>query len=297
MLQRSQMMPPNAGIFDVKGEIGFADAGRICSLKAGDPHGLDYFLFCPERLKADAPIMLSIHGYTRNAAEHAFRLAPLADAYGVILVVPHLTRKRYRRFHLLQPDTEGVFPEDALEAVLGDVKRRLGVAAGELLLFGYSGGGQFAHRYMMTCAGRVAKAALFAPGWYTWPDENLPYPFGLGDSETACGRQFSLENLGKSDIHVFVGEADIQRNGSLNTNPEIDRVQGTTRLERAKRWVSAINQDRPEDNRIGLTVLKGVGHDFQKNIVSRGVGEAVFDWLSGVESTNEKFNELKEQAK
>ena len=55
-----------------------------------------------------------------------------------------------------------------------------GAAAGPFYLFGFSGGAQFAHRYVLAHPDRVAAAGIGAAGWYTFPDSATPYPYGLG---------------------------------------------------------------------------------------------------------------------
>ena len=236
-------------------------------------------MYCPPDMNPSSPIVVSIHGYTRNAAEHAFRLAPVAKEYNAVLVVPYFTRKRFPHFNYLQPDKNGVFPGDALDDLLVDVKLRLNMASNKVFLFGYSAGAQFSHRYLMLRGKRISKAALFAPGWYTWPETELAYPQGLGDSKALFGRELQVENLCKTDICVFVGNQDIRRDGSLNTKPNIDNLQGKSRLERARKWVPAINQGLPATRHIGLNILDGVGHGFKNNIFRKHIDRPIFQWL------------------
>jgi len=261
------------------GKIGGVAKNRIHSLTGGHAHGLDYFMYYPPGIKPSSPIVVSVHGYTRNAAEHAFRLAPVTKEYNAVLIVPYFTRKRFPHFNYLQPDENGVFPDDALDNVLLDVKLRLNMASNRVFLFGYSAGAQFSHRYLMLRGKRISKAALFAPGWYTWPKAELAYPQGLGESQALFGRELQVENLCKTDICVFVGDRDTRRDGSLNTKASIDNLQGKSRLERAKKWVPAINQELPAARHIRLNILDGVGHGFKSNISRKHIDRPIFQWL------------------
>lgn len=279
MLDQKNMSAPALHVPPNSGKPGFASNSRILSMTAKQAHGLDYFLYCPPNTSPVSPLLVSIHGHTRNVAEHAFRLAPIAREHNAVLVVPHFSRKRFPHFNYLQPDANGIFPGDALDTVLTDAKLRLGMASNEVFLFGYSAGAQFGHRYLMLSGKRISRAALFAPGWFTWPITELAFPQGLGPSDALHGRNIKVKNLGKTDICVFVGKNDIRRDRSLNTKPKIDRIQGKSRLERAERWVPAVNKKLPETHQIQLNVLNGVGHDFKNNIVKNHIDQSVFNWL------------------
>ena len=256
--------------------------GRTLSLTTSGPAGLDYFVYLPTKPTQPERVVVSVHGYTRNAAEHALCLAPIAEELGIALVVPHFTRRRFRRFQQLKPDANGVTPDGALDEVLADTARRFGVNVAAVSMFGFSGGGQFLHRYMLVRPGRVVSAALFAPGWFTWPDDSQPFPFGTGDSEELGARQLSLGGLFGARMRVYVGDRDIKRGGAFNKDERLDHQQGRTRLERARRWVAAMEEAAPGDTAIELTVLENVGHDFRRNVVDRGAGRRILAWLAGL---------------
>ncbi len=254
--------------------------GRILSLCDSQGCGLDYFAYLPTGASAASPVIASLHGYTRNAAEHAFHLSPQAEARGCVLVVPLFTRERFARYQQLGPDAAGVTPEAAFDGILRDASVRFGLDVARIDAFGYSGGGQFLHRYLMRRPGRVRRAALFAPGWYTWPDPALPFPYGLGNSAALNGRLLHAEGLAGSEIGLFVGGRDVQRDASLNKRARIDRLQGRNRLERARRWTAALQASPLVEASADLIVLEDAGHDFSRNILNHAIAPAVFNWLT-----------------
>lgn len=255
---------------------------QIESLTSQGPIGLDYFLFIPDRPDAPEDVMVSVHGLARNAAENMFRFARLAEEHNACLIVPHFSRDTHRRYQTLAPGKQGAPADAALNEVLKDVDERFGIDTHKFAMFGFSGGGQFAHRYMLCNPGRVERAVLMAPGWFTMPDSSAPFPYGLAESENLGEHQIDLGHLLETPILVMVGAADTRRNNSLNKDHQIDAVQGRTRLDRAKNWVramnlSALSQGLPEN--VSLHIIQGAGHNFTRNMSKHKLGELTMDFL------------------
>ena len=43
------------------------------------------------------------------------------------------------------------------------------------MLLGFSGGGQFVHRYLAFHEGMISRAVIGEPGWFMWPDLSYHY--------------------------------------------------------------------------------------------------------------------------
>jgi hypothetical protein len=83
---------------------------------------------------------------------------------------------------------------------------------------------------------------------------------------------------------VMVGTADTKRDASVNCEPEVDRLQGLTRLERARRWVAAMRQaaaDHGKPPRVTLTEIPDATHLFARNLGRLDMPAQVFDHLYG----------------
>src|SRR5262249_4690698 len=151
-----------------------------------------------------------------------------------------------------------------LDAILAEVQALTGVDTRRCTLLGFSGGAQFAHRYLMAHPRRVERAALGAPGWYLFPDHRKPYPYGLGPSDESPGVDFEPDRFLHVPIAVFVG-ADDTGEANLRLNPDVNHQQGLTRVERAKRWTMAMRhaaEARGLKPRVHCTVVPGIGHSF-----------------------------------
>ena len=256
----------------------------VSGLRAHKSEGaeLDYFLYVPQTATADSPLMVTIHGIERMALQHAVRFAPLAERHGAIVLAPLFCKARAPRYQRLERGPNGDCPMTALELTVDHVQRATGLAPAPLRLFGYSGGAQFAMRYAMVGALPVARLALAAPGWFTMPDTQQPFPYGLGNAPVLEGRATDLTRLLSIPVMLAVGDEDTRRDKSLNRSALVEASQGKTRLERAHRWYAAITavaraQGLPQ--MMQLKLLPGAGHDFNDNMLTHGLGEMVADWL------------------
>ncbi len=201
---------------------------------------LGYWLQPPPAAEREPPILVVVHGISRNAAEHAEAFAAVAAERGAVLVAPLFSRELFPDYQRLGRRGRGLRADLALEAMLSDVRHRLGVATRRIHLFGFSGGAQFAHRYALAYPERVAGLMLAAAGWYTLPDPGLPFPRGLAPCERLPDLRFSLPAFLRIPITVLAGERDTLRDDTLNRNRLIDRRLGSNRFERARRWVELL---------------------------------------------------------
>ena len=237
----------------------------------------EYLLYVPESGGRGASLFVTTHGVSRNVEEHATLFAPYAEKYRVVLVAPSFTTEGNAGYQRL----EGA--DKVLEAVVTEVGLLTGAATGKLYLFGFSGGAQFTHRYTMAHPDRVAAAVVGAAGWYTFPDSATPYPYGLGPGEGRDGLTLEPARFLQVPITVMVGGADTGTK-NLRQNPEVDRQQGKTRLERAQRWTAAMRraaEARGLEPRVTCELVAGIGHSFRQFMEEGQLGDRTFNALFG----------------
>lgn len=234
---------------------------------------------------ADAPILVVVHGISRNAGAHLRAFRDVAHAVGCVLVAPRFTRSAfpdYQRFGRPKRLGPGGRADLRLRAILDDVRARLGLRPAPAYLFGHSGGAQFVQRFVMAHADQVARYALGAPGCFAWPDPDRPFPFGGGRSRQFPDLQPQVDALLRIPGLVLVGECDVETGGSLRDGPRLREQQGATRLERAARFVDALatraaGLGRPPPAR--LERLPGCGHAFSECVRAGGLVPRVVDHL------------------
>ena len=220
------------------------------------------------------PIVFVFHGMNRNAGDYRESWEGFADTDGLLIVCPEFTDAKYpgsRYYNTgnimdktngkgnLQPKDEWVFP--VVDRVIRDVKMRMGAENSPVAVFGHSAGAQMVHRYALF--GGPTEASLIMPanaGWYTMPDENVRFPYGLD------GVPLSDEELTAAfakPVVILLGEADTKRTENLRQTPEAD-AQGMNRLERGKNFF-AIAQEKAAEMGVPFNwqaaTVSGVGHD------------------------------------
>ncbi|MBP2463653.1 MULTISPECIES: alpha/beta hydrolase [unclassified Rhizobium] len=77
-------------------------------------------------------------------------------------------------------------------------------------IFGFSGGGHFAHRFAILHPERLWAASVGAPGSVTLLDPERDWWVGVRDLEIRFGKTFDAEALAKVPVHMVVGDADLE---------------------------------------------------------------------------------------
>ena len=239
-----------------------------------------YYLYAPE-----GPIRgtwVSIHGISINADKHAEMLSPYAQQGGFLLVVPVFTKGHCPSYNIFGKNKSNVRVDLQLIRILKEVQKITGIPTKPFFLFGYSAGGQFTHRFMMNYPELVRAGIVCSPGNYTFPIWDAEYPYGLSGMEEAVGRKFDLDRFLHIPVMVNVGENDVLRTANFLQTEELDRVQGRSRVERARRWFDCIRSLAEErgictDQRFEL--LPGVGHGFEDTMQKTNLGELSLRFL------------------
>jgi poly(3-hydroxybutyrate) depolymerase len=203
---------------------------------------LSYCLYVPENLGSDqVPLLVMQHGTERNASLYRDHMAAFADEHRVIVLAPLFPAG------IIDPDDlhnfkfieyQGIRYDQALLAMVDEVSRRYPVEADVFYLHGFSGGGQFAHRFLYLHPERLAGVSIGAPGRITRLDDSLPWWLGTKDLEQRFGRAVDLESLRRVPILMVVGDHDVEtweihNPGESNWMDGAEKTGGT-RIERLR---------------------------------------------------------------
>ncbi len=253
-----------------------------------------FLLYLPRRDMKAAPVFVTVHGISRNAEEHAQLFAPFAEQYGAILIAPLFPAERFPDYQSLGRKGE---PSDVmLDKIIAEIGSLTRAQTDRLYLFGYSGGGQFVHRYAMAHPERVARYAVAAAGWYTFPDPFLEYPRGIRQTSFFPDVSFDPARFLAVPACVLVGEKDIRRDPHLKKSRLTDRQQGSTRLERGIRWVQAM-VDAAKAHRLKTPytfhLIPRSNHSFAECMLKGNMGRLVFRYLFGSVPRMEEASEIR----
>jgi len=244
--------------------------------------GCKYLLRLPVVPQSGAVPLVTVHGISRNAHEHATRLSDIAERAGALLVAPIFGRERRGYQRLRDAERQIATDLDLIEA-LRLAAAETGADTSKVNLLGFSGGGQFAHRFALIHPARIARLATVAAGWYTFPDTATAYPFGVAPA-TDTPLEPDIGGLLRIPTLVAVGTRDTERDRSLRKGRRIDRIQGTDRVERARRWVDSMRRTARLTGAppaVMLEMLPRTGHSFAEAMGRGGLESLALEFFYG----------------
>ena len=150
------------------------------------------------------------------------------------------------------------------------------LATDRFALFGYSGGGQFAHRFLYLHPHRLTALSIGAPGNVTLPDPVRPWPAGLGGLEERFGVAFDAGAVRAVPIHLVVGGADTETWEIAKSPDDPVYVAGvndesTSRISKLKRLRGALDALGSSTR---LDLIEGAAHH------GPAMAPAVTRWLA-----------------
>jgi len=164
---------------------------------------------------AGAPVVLVMHGVNRNADDYRDNWIEIVRARGFAVYAPEFSDRAFPgavSYNLGGAESERRQAFRALKPILEEVRRTRG-ADGPAVLFGHSAGAQFVHRWLLL-RNDVEFDLLVAAnaGWYTMPDFETPWPYGLKDAPAVDAA--GLERALAAPLLVFLGDRDADPNAS-----------------------------------------------------------------------------------
>ena len=228
-----------------------------------DFQGASYLLYVPRTLPAGrhATVLVALHGMGADPQGFAEGLVAAAEGNGWVMVVPHLPYGDWTQSDKLKSEEKKMMAW--LDALLGALPDESGLSVNDhALLYGFSRGGQLAHRFALAYPQRVISAAIMSPGTYTLPVEHsatsdktpLNFPVGVNDIDAVCGRSFDPAAVTHIPFWVGVGEKD---NVPGDVPRQWDVYLGRTRVDRARAFAGSL---RAMGASVELTVFPGLGH-------------------------------------
>jgi len=248
------------------------------------PVPTEYFAYVPRQGQRHGRVFVTVHGISRNAEQHLAGFAAQAEQYGAVMLAPLFSEETQPSYQRLGVSASEARADEALDLMLENAASWLEINPIPLHIFGFSGGGQFTHRYAMLYPERVARMVLAAPGWYTFPDPEKRYPLGLRSSPKWPRLTFSPAKFLKLATLVLVGGEDDVRDDDLNKSRRIDASQGLNRVERGERWVGAMRALARSFHipaEFHLESVPNANHAFESYLSHPPFAEDVFQYLFG----------------
>ena len=224
---------------------------------------MEYAIYTPRERAPGDPLLVAVLGSSSRRLTHIEALVESCERSGVVLLAPAMATPDAAPFQQLG---RGAQRSDLfLHQCLRELNFLCDIDVARFRLLGYSGGAQFGHRYLMAYPDRVEGAVLAAAGWYTFPDTSQRFPHGIRSTRRLPGLAFNPEAYLRVPVTVVIGAEDTDP-ARMRSSARIDAQQGSSRLERARRWVAAMQaqaQAHGLQPQVDLLEVAGVGHSFK----------------------------------
>lgn len=198
---------------------------------------------------AEHRILVAVHGSERAPETARALFTGLAEETGRIVLAPlfpvAMTAQEETHNYIFLAHG-GIRYDLVLLAMVDEVSTRFGVPADGLWLAGFSGGGQFAHRFMYLHAARLAAVSVGAPGLVNTLDPGRDWFVGVRDVAARFGQPIDWDGLRGLPVQVVVGSED--RAEDILVAPPDPLYQdgvndaGRTRVERARHLHALLRQ-------------------------------------------------------
>ncbi|KAJ7132304.1 Alpha/Beta hydrolase protein [Mycena epipterygia] len=223
------------------------------------------------------PLLVVVHGTRRQTGGYLTHLKAFCERHKIVLLLPlfpaglpgpdPLDVHAYKTLLVPAPDPSSspLRFDLLLLAMLSQAALTWHIDPTRFFLHGFSGGAQFAHRFLYLHPARLLGVSVAAPGGITHPGAEDAWPAGLGGVRALFG-EGGVELHGEEADWARVTQVPVQiLVGGEDTDASMlprDARAGRNRLERARFLHAALV--RRGVARCALREVDGVAHDGMK---------------------------------
>lgn len=249
------------------------DSFVMYAYKDSERKSIKVWTYKPEHWQDQDNIVFVMHGGGRNADDYLNAWVDLSNENNLLIIAPEFENKfskyttndyqegnLFTFFGTKNPESEHAYT--VIENIFDHIKTVNNITNEQYDIFGHSAGGQFVHRMVMLKPDARIRTAIAAnSGFYSFPDSNLEYPYGIKNTSA------DLQQAYKKRLIILLGELDNDpRLGTFRTTA-LAMEQGDHRLARGSNYYQA-NQDLTHQKKWPfnwqIDTIKNVGHDYKK---------------------------------
>lgn len=234
-----------------------------------------YMLYVPEDYDENSskqyPLIVLVHGTERGPHYYLERNRAFAEQHDVILLAPLFPVGTHggqdlENYKLV--DFKGTRYDLVLLSMVDEVMSKYSIDGNTFSLFGFSGGGHFAHRFFYLHPHRLKAISIGAPGMVTLIDDRRDWWVGTRDVYLKFNAKLNPARMTAVPVHMVVGADDTE---SWGDEIEKDSVYymgdaaGATYNSAGKNRVERLRNLEKNWKQHGIDVsfetVAGAGHD------------------------------------
>lgn len=214
---------------------------------------------------AQLPVLVIIHGTRRQTGTYFTKLKNFSEQHRCVIMCPlfpagiidPIDINNYKE--ILYRD---IRYDLVLLSMLDQASKIWQLKTDKFFMHGFSGGGQFAHRFFYLHPDRIAALSVGAPGRITPPDPSNVWPAGLSDVRAKFGLPYAADfaMMARVPVQMVVGEDDLDKSmlKAIKDPNAAEKEAGMTRVARIK-WLG--EAWKAKGVRVELTMVPGVAHN------------------------------------
>lgn len=220
------------------------------------------FYHIPNGTMSQMPILFSFHGDGRNADDHRDYWISMANQHKMMIFAPEFSEANFPRgdaYNLANIFVDGDNPSQStfnatnewtfsvLDPLFEQIKQAVSGSQQGYNAWGHSAGAQFLSRFVLYMPNSKLNVAVCSnAGWYTVPEFEIDFPYGLEKSELSTN---NIELAFSKKVIIHLGLNDTNPNSpGLRHNTIVDNQQGLNRLVRGRYFYTTSQATAQEMN-------------------------------------------------
>lgn len=253
------------------------DSYVMYAFKENKKKSIRVWTYKPQTWKNKDKIVFVMHGGGRNAEDYLNAWIEIANENNLLLIAPEFENKfakyitndyqegnLFTFFGTKNPKKEWAYT--VIENIFDHIKLVNDITNEYYDIFGHSAGGQFVHRMVMFLPeSRIGTAIAANAGVYSFPNENLAFPYGLKNAGIDVNS--NIQKAYNKKLIILLGELDNDPGLGTFRTTDLAMIQGLNRLERGTNFYNANRELKNGKNwefNWRIDTVNNVGHDYIK---------------------------------
>jgi hypothetical protein len=198
-------------------KLTYYDIGRTPFFALQTDRRFSYCLAVPENYDEDDTrtysLIVLVHGTERSASVYRDQFVEFAATHDCIVLAPLFPANMTASADLSSYKFiahGGIRYDRVLLDMVEEVSAKYRLRSKQFLLYGFSGGGHFAHRIFILHPAKLLGVSIGAPGLVTLIDSNRRWWAGVADIEEKFGIKLDVEAMRRVPVHTVIGDQDTE---------------------------------------------------------------------------------------